>query len=367
MTIKIREISNNNDLFDLKATWEHLLSQSEHTVFSTWEWQTTWWKHFGKNKKPLVLLAQEDGETIGIAPFTYSILNVFGFHTRKISFIGAPNADYNDFILARNPAECIRKFLDYIYQSFGEEWDSIDLDDISDASTITEILGIDGNLKTVSSRVLHKCLYMKLPDNYDQLYNRLHPKLRQNLRRNMKNLTNDHSVEIEDYSNVDKVNQGMQILFDLHQRRWESEGERGAFAEPEIRDFNLDLAQNLIPKKWLSLMSMNVDGVPAACSYGFRYNKKFYYYLHGVNPDFNRYSVGNLMMASVIKKSIADQLSEVDLLRGDEPFKYRWSDSVRNNYNFVITKNRSSSKMRSWFLRKYAYYAKRLATGLRID
>ncbi|MDH7500460.1 MAG: hypothetical protein QHH30_08760, partial [candidate division NC10 bacterium] len=49
--------------------WSHLLSKtSPPTPFSTWEWQSLWWSHFGWQGEWSVLAVRSQGEIIGIAP-----------------------------------------------------------------------------------------------------------------------------------------------------------------------------------------------------------------------------------------------------------------------------------------------------------
>jgi CelD/BcsL family acetyltransferase involved in cellulose biosynthesis len=329
-------------------------------VFSTWEWLTTWWKHFGSNKKLLILLAEENGIPIGIAPLMYSNLRVYGFRIRKIEFIGTPKSDYNNFILTQKSEQCIKLFLEHAYQSFQKKWDSIELDDISEPSTLKVLQKTEGQLQTVSSRSLHECFYINLPKSYNSLYNQLEYKFRQNLRRSMRNLEKSHKVEFVDYSTPDESATGMQTLFDLHQKRWTIKGEEGAFANPGVRRFNLEIANLFAQLGWLSLDSLNVEGVPVASAYGFNYNFKFYYYLHGIDPAYHRYSVGNLLVVNLLKKCIEKQLKEFDFLRGDESYKGRWASLSRKNYNIILTKRKFSAKAQNWFVRTYSYQAKKL-------
>jgi len=367
MVLKISAVTSTQEFLALKNEWNLLLRECNHTFFSTWDWLSIWWKHFGKNKKLLILKAEENGKIVALAPLSYSVYNLYGLKTKKITFMGSPNADYNNFILPSDRSdECLTKFFEYLCDSTEDKWDTIELEDVYDPSVIHFIQNIEGELQTFSSRVLHECLYIKLPSSYDLLYSQLAYKFRQNLRRSMNNLEKNNKINFKDYSSNDKVNDGMQVLFELHQKRWKEAGETGAFADPKIRDFNLDVAQHFNQKNMLRLVSLNVDEVPSACSYGFVYEGKFYYYLHGVDPAYSRYSVGNLIIVNLLKKCMAEGLTEFDFLRGDEGYKFRWTQSSRKNYNFVIGKRQLFSKTQNLLLRNYYYQTKKLLSHLRI-
>jgi CelD/BcsL family acetyltransferase involved in cellulose biosynthesis len=367
MTLKIKEINSYSEFIDSKEAWQDLLSRCDHSVFSTWDWLTVWWKHFGKNKRLLILKAEDNERILGIAPLMYSVLNVYGFRTAKIEFIGTPHSDYTDFILAEKHEECLKLFLDYVQDFFLEKWESLELNDIPETSSTKHFLSTQKNrLQIVSSRVLHECLYIPLPKSYDELYNQLHYKFRQNLRRSMRNLEKEHKVQLTDYSATNLLDNGMENLFVLHQKRWRTRGETGAFANPKIRLFNIDIAQTFAKRGWLSLSSLDVDGIAVASSYGFKYNSKFYYYLHGVDPAYNKYGVGNLMVSFLLKKSIEEELTEFDFLRGDESYKYRWTTSSRKNTNLILTKRTFLAGAKNQFLRRYSFQVKKLKKFIQI-
>jgi CelD/BcsL family acetyltransferase involved in cellulose biosynthesis len=365
ISLKIREINSFDDFLGLREDWNTFLSRCDHTVFSTWEWLTTWWRHFGDGRKLVLLIAEENGKIFGIAPLMYSVKKIFGLRTAKIEFIGTRHSDYNDFIIAGNKEECLHLFLDYLRSGFKGKWDSIELNDIPETSaTQTSLSQAGGGLQTVYSRVIHECLYLPLPQSYENLYNQLSYKFRQNLRRCDKNLLAEHKVKFVDYSNLEQHQKGMASLFDLNQKRWQTKSQPGAFADPKICDFTLDIAQTFLSKGWLRLNSLSVDGIPVAVSYGFNYGSKFNYYLHGVDPNYQRYSVGNLLVVKLLKQSIEEGLTEFDFLRGDESYKYRWTSLTRKNYNLMLTKKGVIPRFQNRFNRAYSFQATKLKSRL---
>jgi hypothetical protein len=48
-----------NEFQSLEDRWNITLKDSpSKTIFSTWEWLSTWWKHFGEGKKLVILLIE---------------------------------------------------------------------------------------------------------------------------------------------------------------------------------------------------------------------------------------------------------------------------------------------------------------------
>ena len=72
---------------------------------------------------------------------------------------------------------------------------------------------------------------------------------------------------------------------------------------------------------------MDVDGAPAAAWLGYRFGNREWYYQSGRDPAFNRWSVGFVLVAHTIREAISDRVRQYRLLRGNEPYKYRFATS----------------------------------------
>jgi CelD/BcsL family acetyltransferase involved in cellulose biosynthesis len=104
--MRITEVNNLNDFASLQDAWNDLLQRSSHTVFSTYEWLFTWWRHFGNNRHLIILLAEEDNKLIGVAPLMYSIHSVFGLRQGKIEFVGTGPVTNAAFIMEDRALIC---------------------------------------------------------------------------------------------------------------------------------------------------------------------------------------------------------------------------------------------------------------------
>ena len=95
----ILKVTEVNEFQSFQDKWNDSLNKSlDNNVFSTWEWLSTWWKHFGKAKRLVILLIEEKNEVLAIAPFMHSKRNFLRFgNLRKTSFVGSHESDYNVF------------------------------------------------------------------------------------------------------------------------------------------------------------------------------------------------------------------------------------------------------------------------------
>ena len=339
--MRIRKIRSYSELIALKDKWKNALERCEHSVFSTWEWLSTWWNHFGENKQLLVLIAEENDRIVGIAPLMYSVQTMFGLRQGMIQFIGSPLSDYNDFILTDKNQDWKKLFFDHL-NNLSENWSILELTDIPESGNSISFL------RKISSSVrpLYECPYSLLPTSYDALLSSLKSKYRRSLERNSRRLKRDGlKVHFVDYSETPKIAEGMNMLFDLHQKRWKQKGFPSALDDPDVRSFHLDIARLFSKEGWLGLYSLEISGKPAAMLYGFKYRHKFYAYIQGIDPAFLKYSVGNLLISHVMNKCIQDQTEQFDFLRGAEDYKKRWNTMTRWNFEVIAPRNRTFA----WF------------------
>jgi len=292
----------------------------------------------------------------------YSVHKMFGLRQGKIEFIGTPDSDYHEFILTEKSEECMKLFIDYL-NNLPEKWDCIQLTDIPENAKCLPFLGkISKELKTV-----HKCPYTTLPQSSEIFLSSLRRKHRKELRRNLRRIQNDFKVDFADYSGTQSFADGMAMFFGLHQRRWESRGSPGAFANQKFRSFCRDIARSFSQKRWLGLFLLKLSGKPAAALYGFKYRSKFYAYLSGFDPRYATYGVGSLLFSHIIGEYIQEGLVEFDFMRGAETYKDRWNTIARWNRKVVITRKGFITSFQNWLYREYWHQGNRLKYLLKMQ
>jgi CelD/BcsL family acetyltransferase involved in cellulose biosynthesis len=301
------------------------------------------------------LVAEENDNIIGIAPLMRSPIGMLGLRRGKVEFIGAQDSDYNDFIITEERDECLKLFVEYL-NLLPEKRDFVDLSDIpQNAKCLPFLTRISKKLKPIND-----CPYLPLPRSFDEFLRMLSPKKRKYVTNGMKKLEKDFDVEIADYSQPRQFKEGMQDLFDLHQKKWTSEGCFGVFSNQSIRDFHLELADSFSRRKWLSLCVLKVSGTPVAVEYGFKYKSKYYAYLAGYDPDYSKYSVGNMLFVRIVNKLIQEGITQYDFLRGSEQYKDYWNALPKWNYQAILQKKGASARFQCGLYNMYWNYGNKL-------
>jgi CelD/BcsL family acetyltransferase involved in cellulose biosynthesis len=348
---RILKVKECNEFQSLRHRWNDFLNVSlDNNVFSTWEWLSIWWKHFGKGKQLIILFVEDENEILTIAPFVYSEHSFLGLgKIRKISFVGSPESDYNSFILKEKKVKSVELIFDYLSKRF--DWNYLELKDVPENSATMDLLRmmpLKKQYKHWETRQSSACPYVSLPNSMDIFLKGLSHSMRQNLRKYSRKLQKKYRVELKNYDEQGSVKEAMETFFRLHQIRWKSKGELGAFNKPIIRNFHIDVAKCFAERGWLKLNFLTVNDEPIAARYGFEYNQKVYSYLSGWNPMYSHYRVGNLAIMYDVQNSIQKGLKEYDLMRGAETYKGLWTMKARKNLEIRFVQEDLFPRIYSW-------------------
>ncbi|MGB9693576.1 MAG: GNAT family N-acetyltransferase, partial [Fervidobacterium sp.] len=199
--MRIKEIE---DFQTLKNEWNMLLKRNVlgDNVFLTWEWLSTWWKHFGAGRKLLLLAVEDDGEIIALAPLMLSKYQLPILGTiRKIEFIGVRHSDYNNFIILKKEASCLKLIISHLMAV--ADWDWIELKEIPENEENPDFLrnllsSVESGLK-LNQRVHNICPYIPLPNSFDILLGTLSKNMRQNLNKYLRRIRSTHKIEFRRY------------------------------------------------------------------------------------------------------------------------------------------------------------------------
>jgi CelD/BcsL family acetyltransferase involved in cellulose biosynthesis len=123
----------------------------------------------------------------------------------------------------------------------------------------------------------------------------------------------------------------LDALFELHAARWQRRGLPGVLADATTPQFHREAARRMLDAGALRMYAMHIADRVRAVFYGFASHGTVYYYLSGYDPDLEKISIGNTIVAHAIEEAIGDGATTFDFLRGAEEYKYAWGASDRMN------------------------------------
>jgi CelD/BcsL family acetyltransferase involved in cellulose biosynthesis len=275
-----------------------VLAEATGNVFATPEFHETWWRHFGRGEPQLHGVF--DGERLA------GVLPLYHWRPGVARFIGHGGGDeLGPVALDADRADIARMVARVaalvVCEHLRPEWNdalgaSVVLSEASPVLPVSDHAGWDDYLATRSSN------------------------FRGQVRSRTRKLEQAHDVRyrLADESTLDD---DLDTLFRLHRARWQRPS---TFGSREA--FHRDFARVALANGWARLVLLEVDDRPAAAWYGFRFGDVDSYYQSGRDPGFERESVGLVLLAHTIRAAFDDGRSEYRFLRGDEPYKGRFTD-----------------------------------------
>lgn len=348
---KIRIISESNEFESLSEVWDSLIRKSKdnNPIYLTHEWLLTWWKHFGEGKKLNILLIEKEGQLIGIVPLMRTEYRIGLINIHALETIGSLNCNHICLVRSGKREEAVTAFIAYLEKEFDKGELVLRLTWVPGDCEFLDLLrsriSLHASNLIMQEKVKTLAPYITLPATWDEYSRWLSPNRRHVLRRKLRSLEKAHSVEFRDCTK-DNLDDMLSRFIDLHEKRWQSANVSSVFSDPKMKGFYRDIATRFLEKGWLHFSCLIVDSEVASAEYGFIYNHKFYCATSARDIKYAEYSVGHLHQMFLIKYAIEKGLREFDFLKGDEPYKFHWTESSRRYINFVIGKRGLCSSLR---------------------
>lgn len=86
--LTVRTLDNTIDLQSYQPEWEALRKRCGGSIFVSFDWVIEWLRHFDRTAQPRVVLVEENGELVGLAPFVVSEERSKGMKVRRLSLVG---------------------------------------------------------------------------------------------------------------------------------------------------------------------------------------------------------------------------------------------------------------------------------------
>jgi CelD/BcsL family acetyltransferase involved in cellulose biosynthesis len=125
----------------------------------------------------------------------------------------------------------------------------------------------------------------------------------------------------------------------LHQRRWRKLGYPGLFADARFRAFQESVARAFFRNGWLRVTRADSGGACVAVRLSYAHNGRLYDYLSGFDDDAPaaKRRPGLALLFAQMEAAFAEGIRTIDLLRGEEPYKFELTAEAPRNMNMVAT------------------------------
>lgn len=299
------------DLDAIRGEWQ-ALADGAGNPFGTWEWATTWWRHFGSGQRLLVTACRRrDGSLAAILPLYRS---TFG-PLRVVRFIGHGPGDQLGPVCMPDDRELAARAVAEILRS--ERWDVFLADRLAGEE------GWRGRLGAPVIRRESSPVVRFDGTDWDGFLGTRSAKLRAQVRRLERKLGREHELRYRATRDSRSLPADLETMIALHARRWE--GQASDAFTPARAAFHADFAAAALARGWLRLLFLELDGRPVAAWHGFRFGPADWHYQSARDPAWAHERVGSVLVAHAVREACRDGRDEYRFLRGDEEYKSRFA------------------------------------------
>ena len=350
--LESRTVNTLDDLGLVANAWTHLQTlSSEATVFSTWQWNHASARHLWPADALRVTLVEDGGDPVAIWPL--AARRIAG--CKGLSFLGSGpwdygRADYQDALIEDGWETEACDALIAKLQATSGEWEVVMLQDLPPSSRLLGVLPAMAGEQGWSVKVEpdNDSYRVPLPATWDEYTSTLSTNVRSNLGRKQRKLEREHNGRFERVDTSEDVESAMDLLFALHNHRWQEKNGgkdvKTIFSRDDIRAFHLEVARNMLWAGMLDLTLLRADASVIGARYSFQFNgtKSFYASGYRTDEEWARFSLGAVMDLQSIQASIDAGLQFEDLLRNDGGYKARYAPQRLDNQRLFIYRTRSA-------------------------
>ncbi len=348
-----------------RATWDALAGLNPYaTPFSAWAFHRAWWDAYGENVHDHTIVVVDPGShppdrPVVIAPLMHRhVVEPSDAETHTtirhadalpltpvepsacaVYFGASYHADYAT--LLAHPADMPRAaaaIADELAAELPEDpWSVIDLRRLRHADPATDAFATAfgrreiGEGWTLNLEREDVCPVIRLPEGADMrgFLATLGKKQRHEIRRKVRRAEALGPLELVDSTDPST---DLDAFIELHQRRW---GDRGLFPPTPGGDQGRVFVRRLFElfgeavstdpdHPTVHLGFLTVGGRRIGAEIHFETDGSILYYNAGLDPDARALSPGVLLLERLVRRALERGRCRVDLLRGDEPYKYDW-------------------------------------------
>lgn len=360
------EIFEGEDAFDtLAAEWINLAKHTGAMVCMSYEWARTWWKHFGKNpqRSPYIVTIWNGSKLVALAPFYKGSTKLNGNNVEeRMQLIGSGGSqneqlgylddygisDFLDILVDEkykfHVARIFSKAIAINY--FGV--DKVTFHQARDDSFVMKHL-LPGLKKTNIDYHLEKtdtCPFIDLRAHKSMkgYIKKRKSNARRRINKTRRETGPEGSFKIHKCESWEEVEKATENVIKLHQGRWNRLGFPGVFYDERFTAFFKDTLRYAFENNWLWFSQAEDEAGVCAGRMLLRYNNRYFDYISGFdeNSPSSKYRPGIALLVRLIEEALEEDVSHVELLRGEEGYKYDFTKENLSNWKLSFTYNEDS-------------------------
>jgi CelD/BcsL family acetyltransferase involved in cellulose biosynthesis len=302
----------------LAAEWDALADRAGASPFARPGWIAAWAAAFAPRGLE-VLAARRDGRLAG----------VLALRRGPAGTRAAANAHTPHFEVLGSDRAVVRRLVDELYV---ERPRSVTLAYLDPAAPgwAAALAGGRAARYRLATRVVVRSPCVTVAGEHDAYLRARRRGFLADLRRRRRRLEEYGAVAFEACAGGPRAAPLLDELLTLEAAGWKAARGTAIAARASTRRFYAAVTAWAAERGAQRLLALRLAGRPLAALLGVQEGGVLYLLKGGFDPDYARYSPGQLVLAHAIERAFADGLRRVELGGGADPYKLQWADAVHD-------------------------------------
>lgn len=326
--MEYRWIEDVEEFCGIAERWDRAIAASgDHNPFLLSDFILTWWKHYSRNRKLMILVASDGDRITGGIPLCLEKR----FGRRVLVHIGGSAANLTHYFSVDNDPGLVVQLVESL--SKRGDWDRLLLTRVrTDSALMRHIKSVPwdiyGGLEH-SDRDNGFNGIIDVAAGYDPIFKNLNNRLRKYLKNGLRESDALGGASLVRVNGVSDVGKLFEQYVKLSVASFNSRGRRSAFEDSRYRDFFKDILCVFEAKGMLDSHKLSAGEKTLAISFGYRFGEGFKWILTAYSQEFSSLRPGHILIDFLVREAIAKGDTYFDMYYGGESFyKKQWCNKM---------------------------------------
>ncbi|HEX5030267.1 MAG TPA: GNAT family N-acetyltransferase, partial [Candidatus Eisenbacteria bacterium] len=143
-------------------------------------------------------------------------------------------------------------------------------------------------------------------------------------------------LEIRRFTDPSSVSTVLDAIYAIETKSWKESTQSSITTNPQARVFYDRFLPRAAEAGWFESFLLYFEGVPAAYDMGVRFASRYYMLKTSYDQAWSEQSPGVVLREHVVRHLYETGCAEHDFLGDDEPWKMRWTSSLRGHTHYYL-------------------------------
>jgi CelD/BcsL family acetyltransferase involved in cellulose biosynthesis len=339
--LSVDVVTDYRTFLELEPAWNRLVEEAGiEFPFIRHEWIRAVWECFDHGGTLNIIMVQEEGRPIAIAPLMRDRVRMYGIPVRRLRGISNVYSERFDFILSARRAECCTAIWTYL-ADHSREWDVLELRQLpADSGALGHLprWNIERRL-LLAEWVSTESPYIPVRQPWETYFKSLKKGHRANIRKSQHHLETSAPLGLDVVVSNARFDADIEEALSLEAVAWKDEGGTAIRSRTDSRTFYRQILHTAGEQGWLRIYFLTLGGKRIAVRIALLFRNRVFMLKSGYDPQYAAYSPGHLLCHKILDEAWRLKFDEVDFLGNTEQWKLNWSrDLRRHSWLFAFSK-----------------------------